>query len=116
MSDWYSRFIDADADNDPEEDNMDGKNEKAGRAISAATAELIKQAVGHLAEAGAMHQKAIGILTDLSKRPYTANDVNQPNPVGGGKAEKASSDPEIDHSLEALLEMVRSVAAQTKAA
>jgi hypothetical protein len=28
MSDWYSRFIDADTDNDPEEDNMDGKKRK----------------------------------------------------------------------------------------
>lgn len=115
MSDWYGRFIDADTDNDPEEDNMDGKNEKAGRAISAATAEQIKQAMGHLADAGAMHQKAIGILTSLSKQAYTANDVNQPNPVGGGKAEKASSDSDT-HSLAALLEMVRSVADRSKTA
>lgn len=118
MADWYSRFIDADVDDDAEEDleNMDGKNEKAGRAISVATAEKIKQAMGHLADAGAMHQKAIGILTDLSKQAYTANDVNQPNPVGGGKEEKAAGDPEIDHSLDSLLEMVRSVADRTKAA
>lgn len=116
MADWYSRFIDADTDNDPEEDDMDGKNEKAGRAISAATAEQIKQAMGHLTDAGAMHQKALGILTSLSKQAYTANDVNQPNPVGEGKEEKAASDPDDTHSLEELLELVRSVDGRTKAA
>jgi uncharacterized protein len=134
MSGWYSRFIDADTDNDNEEDDMDGKQEKAGRAISAASAQQIKMAMGHLMDAGALHQKALGILTDLSKQPYTANDVNAPNPVGGKSeaeelAEKAATEKAAaeaaalaaqeksdSEALHSLLELTRSVADRSKAA
>lgn len=118
MSAWYGRFIDADTDNDNDEDleEMDDKQQKTGRAISTATADQLKMAMNHISDATAMHQKAIGILTDLSKRAYTANDVNQPHPVGGGKAGKSEEEGSDPQELHSLLELARSVAEKTKAA
>jgi HK97 family phage prohead protease len=60
-----------------EESMDDQEQEKAGRAISAATADKIKQAMAHISAGTAILQ---GV--------YLANDTNLPNPVGGGKSEE----------------------------
>jgi hypothetical protein len=115
------------------------KSEKGGRAISQATADQLAKAVDHIKAAGEMHAKAIGVLTDLSHRSYTANDVNAPNPVGpganpqpyagwnpagGGKADTSAEETEKSESekngdselLHSLLNLTRSVADRLKAA
>lgn len=109
MSDWYSRFIDSDTDDDAEEDLDDMKQAKEGRAISAATANRIQMAVDHI-------QKGLDHLKPFAERPYTANDTNQPNPVGGGKADKSEDAPEDDHAISELEKKLRSVADLFKAA
>lgn len=56
------------------------KGEKAGRAISAATAAKLQEAIGHLERARDKHDDAIKILIAL-QNSYP-QDVNEPNPVG----------------------------------
>lgn len=104
MSEWYSRYIDAKSDNDQEEDTMDEKNEKTGRAISAASADKIKMAMDHIS-------KGTAILQGM----YGDNDTNLPNPVGGGKTAKSEQEGD-SQDMHSLLEMLRSVADRTKAA
>lgn len=110
MTEWQGKMLDA--RNEAAEDA-----EKSGRSISAATASEMQKAMGHFMEgrglykqADAAHQKGIGVLKDLSEGPY-ANDVNKPNPAGGGKSKE--SDPDEIHSL---LEVTRSLATKTSTA
>lgn len=107
----------ADAENDSSKDiKMDANSEKSGRTISAATADK-------LAQIRALHTQIGDMIDGLMAMPYAANDTNVPNPMGGGKSDekivveekKQDSDPAEDHSLDALLEMARSVAAKTAA-
>lgn len=102
MSTWWGKWLDATAEDEDVDDPDDDKGAKEGRAISAATAGAMRKAMDSVTESmgyaklsAQAKTKALGILTDLSNGRYS-NDVNKPNPVGGGKSK---SDPEDLHSL-----------------
>jgi len=94
MGAWWGKYLDITAE--------DEKSRKEGRAISADTqvrlsaignkAEThMRESMGYLELSKAAHTKAIQAIGDLSSA-YTWNDVNKPNPAGGGKAEDLTDD------------------------
>jgi len=111
MADWWSRFIDATAPDEEEDDeDAEGKGLKAGKTISRATAKKLEAAVGYLKDsdmhamrAKAARRDAIGVLRDVTQA-YYSNDVNPPNPVG------KEGDPEQLHSLlEAMGDLAKKI-------
>jgi HK97 family phage prohead protease len=121
MSDWYSRFIDSQSsdDDDDSDEDSDMKNEKSGRSLSAYSLQKISMAQDAMNQGLAAINKGIGHLEDLSKRGYTHNDVNLPNPVGGKAEEVDNSESAAKvHVLteEDTAKAVRSVADIFKAA
>jgi hypothetical protein len=115
MKAWHSKYLDiTQPDDEDEEEGDDEKAAKAlavanflqgkaltqkeGRAVSAATKKLLDKAMGHIKDANGhagaamdSHVKGLAVLTNLSVGRYF-NDVNPPNPVGGGARQGADDD------------------------